>query len=393
MSALTSYRQLFLLPGAGRFFVPAALARLGVSMQGLAILWAVHGASGSFAVAGLVSGAFAIAEAVLAPQVARFVDSHGQRAVATAQLPVFALASSLLILAVSRDQEAWMWILASAVAGVSCPQIGSLAAARWRQLTGGSAQVSSALALEVAVNEITFMLGPVLVTTLSAAAHPSAGLVLSAVLVLLFATMLVTCRDSEPPRQPRGPGLVLDARLVRSTFLPFVVLHLLLGLYFGGMALCLTAAALSCGAGAFAGLIAAGGGAASLLTGLLHGASPRLGAAPAMIGGSALLAVTCLALGLTQGFVPLVLLTVLAGACIAPIVIPAAVTLQQETPRSLYVQAVTWTGSASALGSAVAGPLVGRLVDQVSPQAGYLALAIVVGGLTLTTAAFPRARR
>lgn len=393
MSALTSYRQLFLRPGAGRFFVPAALARLGVAMQSLAILWAVQGASGSFAVAGLATGAFAIAEALLAPQVARFVDSRGQRAVAISQLPVFGLATALLLVAVFRDQAAWVWVLSSAVAGVSCPQVGSLAAARWRHLTGGSAQMTSALALEAAVNELTFMLGPILVTTLSAAVHPSAGLVLAAVLVLVFTTVLMRRRESEPPRQPRGPGLVLDTRLANPAFLPFVVLHLLLGLYFGGMALCLTAAALSFGAGTYAGLVAAAGGAASLLTGLLYGSSRRIGAAPAMVGGAALLAVSCFALSQVQGFMPLVLLTVLAGACVAPIVIPAAVTLQEETPRSLYVQAVTWTGSASALGTAVAGPLVGRLVDQASPQRGYFGLAIILAALVLTAAILTRGGR
>lgn len=394
MSALTSYRQLFSLPGSGRFFAPAALARLGVAMQSLAILWAVHRASGSFAVAGLASGAFAAAEALLAPQIARFVDSHGQRTVATVQLPAFALATTALLIAVSRDGAAWIWFLASAVAGISCPQIGSLAAARWRHLTGGSAQMSTALALEAAVNELTFMIGPVLVTTLSAALHPSAGLGLATGLVLVFTTALVRQRGSEPPRQARGPGLVLDTRLVDSALLPFATLHLLLGFYFGGMALCLTAAALSLGAGPYAGVMAAGGGAASVVIGLLHGTSShRIGAAPALLGGSAVLALSCLTLSQVHGLVPLVLLTVLAGACIAPIVIPAAVALQQQVPRSLYVQVLTWTGSASALGTAVAAPLVGRLIDQASPQAGYLALAVVAGFLLLTTTALLRRGR
>jgi len=391
MSALNTYRQLFSLPGSGHFFVPAALARLGVAMQSLAILWAMQGASGSFAVAGLATGAFAAAEALLAPQIARFVDSHGQRAVAIVQLPVFALAATALLIVVSRDGPGWTWVLASAVAGVSCPQIGSLAAARWRHLTGDSAQMPTALALEAAVNELTFMIGPVLVTTLSAALHPSAGLVLATGLVLVFTAALVRQRDSEPPRQRRGPGLVLDTRLLNRTFLPFATLHLLLGVYFGGTTLCLTAAALSLGAGPYAGLMAAGGGAASLLTGLLFGASSRRNrAAPALFGGTAVLTLSCLALSQVHDLAPLTLLTVMAGACIAPIVIPAAVRLQQQVPRSLYVQALTWTGSASALGIAGASPLVGHLIDQASPQAGYLALAAVAGLLMPTGAVLLR---
>lgn len=375
MSALSSYRLLLSLPGARAFSVPACLARLGVAMQSLALLWAVHGASGSFVLAGLCTGAFAIAESLLAPQAARFVDSHGQRAVARVQLPAFALAATTVLVANALDGPPWLWLLASGVAGVACPQIGSLAAARWRHLTGGSAQMTTALALEAALNELTFMVGPVLVTTLAAAVHPSAGLALASALVLGATTALIRRRDTEPPRQPRGPGLLWDSRWLDRSLLPFAALHLLLGTWFGGATICLTAMAIDLGAGAYAGVIAAGGGAASLLVGIAYGGTRRLGARQALVGGAAVLALSSALLSQTHSLVPLVLLTVTAGACIAPIVIPAATALQQSTSRSLYVQAVTWTGSASALGSAASAPLVGRLVDGSSAQAGYLALA------------------
>lgn len=162
-------------------------------MQSLAILWAVQGATGSFAIAGIATGAFAITEALLAPQVARFVDSHGQASVAVFQLPVFGLAAATLVVATSLHAPAWVWLMASAVAGVSCPQIGSLAAARWRHLTDGTAQISTALALEAAVNTVTFMVGPVLVTSLSATIHPAMGLVIATGLVVVFTASLVRC--------------------------------------------------------------------------------------------------------------------------------------------------------------------------------------------------------
>lgn len=394
MSALTNYRQLFLLPGAGRFFVPAALARLGVAMQSLAILWAVQGATGSFAIAGIATGAFAITEALLAPQVARFVDSHGQASVAVFQLPVFGLAAATLVVATSLHTPAWVWLMASAVAGVSCPQIGSLAAARWRHLTDGTAQISTALALEAAVNTVTFMVGPVLVTSLSATIHPAMGLVIATGLVVVFTASLVRCRESEPPRQARGPGLVLDARLLDRALLPFPALHLLLGIYFGGTTIYLTAAALSLGVAPYAGLIGAAGGVGGLLAGFVYGASShRIGTGPAMLLGSAGLFLFCFGLSQSHGLVPLVLLSTLAGACVSPIVVPAAVKLQEAAPASLYVQAITWTGSASALGTAIAAPLIGQLVDERSAQAGYLAITGVLSLLLIVTVLLARDRR
>jgi hypothetical protein len=391
---LTNYRQLFLIPGAGRFFVPAALARLGVAMQSLAILWAVQGTTGSFAIAGVATGAFAIIEALFAPQVARFVDSHGQATVAAFQLPVFGLAAVFLVMATSLDSPAWMWFTASAVAGVSCPQIGSLAAARWRYLTDGTAQISTALALEAAVNTATFMAGPVLVTSLSATVHPSGGLVIATCLVVVFTALLVRCDDSEPPRQARGPGLVLDVRLLDRALLPFPALHLLLGIYFGGTTICLTAAALSLGVAPYAGLIGATGGVGGLLAGFVYGASShRIRTGSAMFLSAAGLILFCFGLSQSHGLVSFVLLTALAGASVSPIVIPAAVKLQQAAPASLYVQAITWTGSASAFGSAVAAPLIGQLVDERSAQAGYLAIAAVLSLLLFVTALLARDRR
>lgn len=363
-------------------------------MQSLAILWAVQGTTGSFAIAGVATGAFAITEALLAPQVARYVDSHGQATVAAYQLPVFGLAAVSLILATSLNTPAWIWFTASAVAGVSCPQIGSLAAARWRHLTDGGAQISTALSLEAAVNTTTFMVGPVLVTSLSATVHPSAGLVIATCLVVVFTVLLVRCHESEPPRQARGPGLVLDVRLIDRALLAFPVLHLLLGIYFGGTTICLTAAALSLGVAPYAGLMGAAGGVGGLLAGFVYGASShRIGTGPAMLLCTAGLTLFCFALSQSHDLVSLVLLTTLAGTSVSPIMIPAAVKLQQAAPVSLYVQAITWTGSASALGTAVAAPLIGQLVDERSARAGYLAITAVLSLLLIVTALLARGRQ
>jgi MFS family permease len=255
--------------------------------------------------------------------------------------------------------------------------------------------MSTALALEAAVNTATFMAGPVLVTSLSATVHPSRWAWWSR---RAWSWSSRPCSsvvdDSEPPSQARGPGLVLDARLLDRALLPFPALHLLLGIYFGGMTICLTAAALSLGVAPYAGLIAAGAGAAGLLAGFVYGASShRIGTAQVMLLGSAGLVLFCFGLSQSHGLVSLVLLTTLAGACVSPIVIPAAVKLQEAAPASLYVQAITWTGSASALGTAIAAPLIGQLVDQWSVQAGYLAITVVLSLLLIVTALLARDRR
>jgi MFS family permease len=77
MSSAT-YRTLLRTPGAAAFFLPAAAGRVGIAMTSLGIVWLVHARTGSYATAGLVTGGFAVAEAVAGPQLARLTDRYGQ---------------------------------------------------------------------------------------------------------------------------------------------------------------------------------------------------------------------------------------------------------------------------------------------------------------------------
>ncbi|MGW5284883.1 hypothetical protein ACWERI_36515 [Streptomyces collinus] len=72
-------------------------------MTGLSIVWLVHSRTGTFASAGLVSGGFAVAEALGAPQLARLVDRFGQTRVLPPTLLAHALAVALLLALVAAD--------------------------------------------------------------------------------------------------------------------------------------------------------------------------------------------------------------------------------------------------------------------------------------------------
>src|SRR5258707_9581874 len=76
MSSAT-YRTLLRAPGAAAFFLTAAVGRVGIAMTSLGIVWLVHARTGSFTTAGLVTGGFAVAEAVAGPQLAPLIDPYG----------------------------------------------------------------------------------------------------------------------------------------------------------------------------------------------------------------------------------------------------------------------------------------------------------------------------
>jgi hypothetical protein len=73
-----TYRTLLRTPGAAAFFLTGAAGPAGIAMTSLGIVWLVHARTGSYAPAGLVTGGFALAEAVTGPQLARLTDRFGQ---------------------------------------------------------------------------------------------------------------------------------------------------------------------------------------------------------------------------------------------------------------------------------------------------------------------------
>jgi hypothetical protein len=128
------YRDVLQVEGAAKFFFAAGVGRLGISMTGLGILWLVQHYTGSFASAGVVTGAFAISEALMGPQVARHIDHRGQTRMLPLLLFVHGLAAAALVASAVLDVSFVCTCLAGVAAGASVPQLGALSAARWSHL-------------------------------------------------------------------------------------------------------------------------------------------------------------------------------------------------------------------------------------------------------------------
>ena len=378
------YRRTFEPPGAVRFFVPGAVARLGVAMTGLAVLWAVRGASGSYGVAGMATGAFAIADAVVGPQVARCIDRWGQRRVVPVVVAVFVASATALVVACACGAPGWLLPMLAGLAGASVPAVGALSAARWRHLLRSPRQLSTALSSESALNDLAFLIGPVLVTTLSAVVVGWAGLALAAAFVAVGIAGLLTSRATEPPAARSGQGRLVDRRLLARPFLALFAANLALGLFFGAAPVAITAFAVSQHVGALAGAITAVSGVLSLLSGLVYGAAGSRRPLPVMIMASIVISVGAAGLAMVPA-VPIMFLGYgVVGGCIALVLVPAAILLQRSTAVAVYTQAMTWINSASAIGIAIAAPVVGRLIEQHGWRSGFLGTGALAAALPIT---------
>jgi predicted MFS family arabinose efflux permease len=375
------YRAVLSLPGAAAFFATAAVARLGVAMTILGVLWAVRGATGSFASAGVTTAVFALADATAGPQVARLVEDRGQRRILPWSVAVFVLAVSGLIAGAGLRLPLAVLALTAMAAGASVPPVGSFSAARWRHAVRTPDQVAAALSLEAALNDVTHLCGPVLVSALSAMLYPAAGLTLAGGLVAVGMTAFIWQRRSEPPAHGRGDRRLVDRRLLTPAVAALFGVNLSMGLFFGAMPVAITAFAFSHHVAALAGPIAAVSSLTSLAAGLVYGArAQRLPPLTVMLVVSSLLVLATAGLSITPSVPAMFIGYAVVGGAIAPILIPSAVLLQRTTDPGVYTQANTWMNSASAAGIAVAAPLTGVAIQLGGWRLGFL----VAAGLTAT---------
>lgn len=372
----SGYRVALRVPGALKFYLAAAPARIGIAMTGLGIVWLVHGSTGSYAVAGSVTGGFAVAEAVGGPQVARLIDRLGQPRMLPIILLTHAMAIALLIGLTVSQSSVWMLIVAGVLAGGSLPQIGAQTAARWSYVLRGDPVISSAFALESLGTSLAFLVGPALIGTVSALASPVAGSILATGLVLAGGLSLAVQRRTAPP-PTAGAQQVSSARLLRKGFLMFVGTTTAVGLFFGSMQVSVTAFAVGRGSESLAGPLYSVTSLVGLIAGIAYGARRwQLPARTQFVAAMAVLFVTTLPLLAVDSPLALGLALALPGLALAPIQVLSSVLVESEVEPAVLTQAFTWLNSGSAAGVAMGAAVAGRAVDASGPQSGFgLAIA------------------
>ncbi|MFF2847356.1 MFS transporter [Streptomyces sp. NPDC058001] len=382
-STAYGYRPLLRTPGAAAFFLTAAAGRVGLAMTGLGLVWLLHARTGSYTTAGLATAGFALADALIGPQLARLIDRFGQ----TRVLPYALLVHGAAIGVVLASSTPTVAIVAASCAGASVPQLGALSSARWVHLLRGDRadELPTALSLESVANATAFLIGPVLITTLGALGATALATAMAAALVLGGGAALAVQRRTAPPTAHEHGGLPHSGKtLLRPGFLLLASLNLAIGLYFGTMQVSISAYATGHGIPGAAAAIIAAAGLGGLLCGWLYGLRrPRIPPSRQLVIATAYLTVTALLLPLAPSVIWLGADAVVTEAAVPPLLVLLNVPTERAVHPGVLTQAFTWNNSASAAGSALAGFLAGRAADTLNPAAA-LALAPTAGIVLLT---------
>ncbi len=383
------YGQLVRISSVPTLLIGAALGRLVMGMAPLGIVLLGYAATGSYAQAGAAAAAYALAAGLVSPVLGRLVDRIGQ----TRVLYSCAAGSALAFPAVALSPDAGVvpMIVAAGVAGAVTPPLSACLRAVWAELLRGTDRLETAFALESMLQELTYLVGPLLVVTVATAVSPAAALLLAGTTTVVGTLIFAA---SHPSRTWQGSPRTVDATGPLRSAGVRAILAVAAGnaAAFGVIEVAVPAFSQRSGDPSLAGWLLAVWSLGSLLGGIAYGSRSwtgepwrRLVVLLALHAGTlALLAVASTRLGLALALAA-------TGLSIAPWIACSYLLLDRSAPTGTVTEAFTWLTSAFAAGIAIGNALGGLVVQRagVAPAfalaAGFGLTAVLAAGGRLTT--------
>ncbi|MFT3833920.1 MAG: MFS transporter [Micropruina sp.] len=378
---MRAYREILTLPGAWQFSAAGLLARSGGAMMGIGLVLMVSALYGSYGLAGALAASNAVSWALGTAALSNLVDRYGQRRVMYPAAIVSAATLSLLIVFAMLQLPAWTLFAPAILCGATGGAPGALVRARWTHLVDDADQLHTAFSLESTLDEVTFIVGPVVATALATGVHPAAGLIAPVIFALTGAHLLYGQRATEPPVTRPGPSPQQGRRRQRLVLLTpgvaaVIAVNLLIGCVFGSIDVSVVAAATQWGVREASGLVLAVFSLASGLAGFYYGArkwrSPLI---TRFLGGVAAMCAACVALIGAHSVLLLCVVGVLVGVTIAPTLINGNTLIGSLVSRDRLTEGLSWMGTGIGIGVAIGSSASGQVIDRFDYPGGLATVA------------------
>lgn len=381
------YRTVFRTPGAAAFCAASFVMRMPIAIYPLGIVLIISARDGRYGFAGVLSACYIFGNAVGTPLLSALVDRYGQRRLILPSGVVHAAAVVALAIMLRTDAPNWSLAVPAFVFGVTYLSVASLVRARWSYLLGGRPELASALSVESVLDELIFVVGPLIATVLATQADPVLVLYLGVSLVAGGSLWLAALHASEPPPHPRdADGRHVSALRTRGMVV-LTIATVAMGAVFASAEVSMVAFCGQHGHRALSGLVLAGIAAGSGVSGLVYGAVGwrsdnlarfRVQAVVFAVLPGALLVASNVAVLAVAGFV--------LGLGIAPALINVFGLIQQIVPARSLTEGLSWVSTGLNLGYGAGAALVGGIADDHGARAAFLvviASSVPVGVLGL----------
>lgn len=391
---LSTYGEILRLNRAWRFSAAGFILRLPMSIMPIAIILSIQAAYGNYTLAGAVSAVNIIALAVSAPMWARLVDRYGQLKVMGPVFAVSAVATIVLFVATLQMASPSILFVSAGIAGATWGSPGALVRARWIRTTDTVSQLNSAFALEAAVDEFVYIVGPVVATVLGTALHPTTGVAVSIIFLSVGAVLFLSQRSSEPlplGKAGRAAQVASDgtegskdaapARERSLLLLPAMIVLMLtytgMGAQFGANDIAVVAFTKELGVPALSGVLLAMFSLGSFISALIYGArSWRRPLWQLFAIGVVALAIGMTAYLLAHTIIALAVIMLISGIACAPTMTNVNMMVAKSVPRHRQTEGLAWLSTAINLGVSLGSSASGPAADRYGSGGAYVMIAI-----------------
>ena len=378
------YADILRSPYVAMLVASSLLARLPIGINALAIVLYLREQTGSFAIAGVVSGTLAAGSAFGAPVQGRLVDRVGARRVLVPLALVHAIGLGAIVAFAELDAPTVVLVLCGFIAGFAIPPTSSVLRSMWTDLLEPRLH-QAAYALDSTLIEVVFISGPLLTAAIAAIFSPAGALIVSAIAVVVGNTVFTAL----PPTKHVEPEEEHERHFLGALASPgvrtLVLISLPTGVALGILEVGIPAFSRAEGAAAAAGVLLAIWSFGSGVGGLLYGTLPRpAGLYRTHLLVAWLLPLTLIPLAAAPSVWVMALLVLPAGCCIAPLLATRNELVGGVAPPGMRTEAYTWPITAFVGGIAIGAALAGVLVEGPGWRTAFvIAAAFAAGGAVL----------
>ncbi|WEV72729.1 MFS transporter [Bifidobacterium sp. ESL0790] len=410
------YKELFSIPGAKAFCLSGAVARLPMAMMGLGITLAFNALYGNWTIAGSMSAVYILAVAVAAPIYAKLFDRFGQHRIGGAALAVQVVAMLLFAVATMAGLPVLVLFVCAILTGLTQFSFGALVRTRWAYALRGPDDadlLNTAYAMEAAIDEVMFIVGPILAAFLATSVHPVSQLFVPAVACALGGSVFFSLKSTQPPvvsvvevrmaaaddadvagansaegtpvsqsRPARSTSHLLEIRgaghakpksvLLCRGVVPLLIIFVVYNLSFSAFDVSVTSMMQAIGRQSLLGVQLSMFAIGSCVGGLVFGAhAPKGSNWRHMVTFLALLALGYLLIWLSIGHLALfALLSMVSGLCVSPVYAIGNLIVQGMVPVGQLTEGLSWVSTAGQVGSSLGSTLAGVVLDAAGFRVG-----------------------
>ncbi|PST49554.1 MFS transporter [Bifidobacterium callitrichos] len=430
-TAGSPYARLFRIPGAKAFCVSGAVARLPISMMSLGIVLALNHLYDNWTIAGTMSAAYVFALSCVTPFYARAFDRFGQRRVGRIALAVQVVSMLAFAFAALVRVPIPLLFALAVVMGLTQFSFGALVRTRWayalRGVDDGESLLNTAYAMEAAIDEVVFILGPILAAWLATSVHPVSQLFVPTLACGLGGLVFFSLKSTQPPAMIesvdvpveaetkagdadggatattattaatgvdrltldplRRPGAKPKSVLLYGGVLPLLVVFVVFNMSFTAFDVSITATIKSMGLEQFLGLQLAMFALGSCIGAIVFGSRGLKGSH----WGHMILFLCLLAVGYVgfrlamDNLLLLGAVEVLTGLFVSPLFTTGNLIVKDLVPPESLTEGLSWVTTAGTVGTSIGSSAAGVVLDAAGPHMGMLLPA------TFTACAVPLA--